>query len=261
MTYPLAGVREKIERGTDHLEELERLVPDFIGPDVYALAVEFDPQENCFVTRFAVKRDAPLKFGIVVGEAIQQYRSALDHLGLQLARLKRPGVESANFPIYTSKAVYTTPTGKNNRSPQAISRQFFRPAEVARIERMQPYQQAEPRKAGLAILQRLSNIDKHAVIHTPFGRLTELRISTPNPNTGIEIVRAGLSTTAKLEDGAELARWRFIGEGDVKVEFAMNVGLAYGDEGFAFGLIKELGIGVIRIVDEFEGAIPELRPT
>jgi hypothetical protein len=254
MAKPLEGIRRKLQRAIDHLDELDKRASDFLATEPYRLTNEFDPADECYVTRFRIEREPPIDLGIVAGEAIQQFRSTLDHLALRLARLHRPTVDTATFPIYTDRKVYTTKLGAKNRSPQDVCRRTFRPEDLTRIEGMQPYLHAVPANSGLAILQRLSNVDKHAVIHTPFANRT--RASIP---ANIFICRAELRL-GPIEDRTEIARWRPLRH-DVQVNWQVGVGIGYGSEGFMVESLRQLGIGVIGIVDEFEEAIPDFRPT
>lgn len=261
MEYRLAGIRAKVSRGMEHLEVLHGEALAFISPETYELVSEFEPEQDCHVIRLRVLREIPLRFGILAGEAVQQFRSSLDHLAVQLARLNNPRTGTANFPIYTSRQVYTTPTGRKGHSPQDVCRRLFRPADLARIERMQPYNQPVPSNAGLAVLQRFSNLDKHSLIHTPFGRAERFHMAPQDADAKMEVLWGGLPHGA-VDDGTEFARYRLWSNrpGDVQMEHTVRLSILFGDDGLSFVVLMDLAKGVIRIVDEFEAAVPELQP-
>jgi hypothetical protein len=262
MGYPLAGIRAKIERGQEHLTTLDAEIKAFGKPEPYTVAIsqEGDPDHHVRVFRYRVLHEPPLRFGILAGEAVQQFRSALDHLALQLAQLRQPRIREANFPIYTDKTVYTTKIGAKKRSPRDVCRRLFRPEDLARLERLQPYNEAIPNETGLAILQRLSNVDKHAVIHTPFSR-AEMFELTPHEG-GMTVLWENPSKTGIIDDDTPLLKVRFKNEpSKMQVSWLLDTQIVFGEEVVTFDVLDSLKVRIVGIVDEFEGAIPKLGPT
>jgi hypothetical protein len=86
---------------------------------------------------------------------------------------------------------------------------MFDAAHISTLRGLQPYQGGDRKRAEghpLAVLKRLSNIDKHRVVHVNYVALKEFPISSPVAND-YEITRiknAPLNTP--LVDGQELAR-------------------------------------------------------
>lgn len=262
MTYRLAGIRAKLERATEHLETLEREIAALPGPDMYSLVYEREgePQSKVGIIRYRILREPPLRLGVLAGEAIQQLRSSLDHLALQLAQRRWPRLDTANFPIYTSKTTYTTKVGTKNRSPQDNCRRVFRPEDLTRIEKLQPYKESVPAKADLAILQRLSNLDKHALIHTPLSVVGDISI-TPQ-QSGLWVLWVNPEASGILDDNTPIMRVGVASEPpEMKVDWHLRLGVVFGEEAVTVERLKELAVRVVGIIDEFEVAIPDFQPT
>lgn len=232
-----------------------------MGPDSYELVSNFDPEQDCHVITLRVLREPPLRLGILAGEFVQQMRSSLDHLALQLARLKNPRIRRATFPIYTDRGIYTTPAGSKKRSPQDVCRRLFRPQELAILERMQPYNQPIVANSGLAILQKFSNLDKHSLIQTPFGQAQQFQLRSEDPEAHVEIVSMTIPAGA-VHDGTEFVRYRVFTPDDrnVDMKHTVRLSIGFGEDAVPYSVLSRLGVGVIGIIDEFERAIPEFRP-
>jgi hypothetical protein len=97
----------------------------------------------------------PLK--IVVGEAIHQTRSALDHFATQLAGLSASN--ETEFPIQVQRPCKPKERGRFKGKIKGFS-----PEAAALIERLQPYHLplADREDYWLTILKRLNNRDKHS---------------------------------------------------------------------------------------------------
>ena len=221
----------------------------------------FDEASGTWV---GILRVAPisLRVGVILGEAVQQYRSALDHLAYQLAILRTPNAGGPNFPIYTNRTIYTTPTGSKRESPRDRYRAIFRPDDLTLIEGVQPYNASRPNVAPLALLQQFSNLDKHETIHIGYTRIRQLQIIPEDKRVEIEVVSVNLPNTP-IEDGTEVVRFRAtVAEPyvEVEVEIAIRVGTYFGTKPVAgLSMFKRLAVEVVGIVDQFEQAVPEWR--
>jgi hypothetical protein len=110
-----------------------------------------------------------LMWGTMLGDAVHNFRSALDHLVWQLILLNtgKDGTTENQFPIASTGAQYWS-KGKND-SPSLRSRRLKGVSEKHRImiDRVQPYRTNEPGKIeSLEALRDLSNYDKHRLLHT-----------------------------------------------------------------------------------------------
>jgi len=175
----LESVDLKLGRAKDHFysvtEEIHKFQTD---PESYRLTLERQPNRGgvCKVTDVQMP---PIKLGLLIGECVHQYRSALDHLLFQLVLANcrgRPSARAerrAEFPIFDSgpkfrgkrKRKGVPSTGSGRAKIQDIA-----PSAQAVIERLQPYHRRKnPRALSLRQLQELSNIDKHRLLHVTYS--------------------------------------------------------------------------------------------
>ena len=102
MTYQpdFRSVRAKIERAKEHRDILEREIQDAfeVESNRVGLRVEFDPESgyHVFRARTFPPEDLLVRFGLILGDALQNLRAALDHLVWQLSLHKRNGRSPRN---------------------------------------------------------------------------------------------------------------------------------------------------------------------
>jgi hypothetical protein len=103
---------------------------------------------------YAVVRERPpLDFALIIGDVAHNVRSALDHLVYALSSRQAQRSGKTQFPIFTDECRF-----KVLGIPMIAS--LKRP-ERTLIERVQPFAAVVPDDDPLAILNRLSNLDKH----------------------------------------------------------------------------------------------------
>jgi hypothetical protein len=155
------------------------------------------------------------RIGAIIGDCIHNLRSSLDTLMWQLVLL-RGGKPSrrTQFPIFERRAAYRA------RAPAMIS--GVSRSDRGTLERLQPFYRSRgrlpPGGHPLAILARLSNTDKHRVIHAAATRLglhgdvprdDHQRVikGIPNKDAG-EILKETWRRAIELDDGDEIVRFR-----------------------------------------------------
>ena len=119
MTEPtLEGCREKWARGAALLGHLKERVEEYKTEEPAAQSVRggFVPQLKSLVVRGKVERpnEDALMWGVLLGDALHNLRSALDHLVWQLIRLDsgKDGTTDSQFPISSTGAGYWSITKK-----------------------------------------------------------------------------------------------------------------------------------------------------
>ncbi len=202
MTYQpdFSGVWAKLDRAEQHRKTLEgevghRLAPDgtMIVPETnrIPLRLEYERETGYHVLRLAgapPSEDAIRRWGIIIGEAVHNLRSALDHLVWQLALFNRGGREPqlpnrVQFPI-TNKPLPPGVRPEDFASGKDRPLWEVRPDHRAIIYEHQPHGSRFDFSNGMIHpflrLNRLSNDDKHRVI-TPVSvmpdRFTDLKVS------------------------------------------------------------------------------------
>src|SRR5689334_5239115 len=108
MVGELDEARAKLGRAREHADRLSQGGPALDGPDLpppITWTTTFNADENCFDVRIASVREPPRHLGLILGDALQNFRSALDHAAWRLTEHGRQGAASRTrprFPIATS---------------------------------------------------------------------------------------------------------------------------------------------------------------
>lgn len=100
----LANARLKLDRGREHVEAANECVDTWLGTDAYTIDRQVDPQTGYTVARAKIQAPPPPELGLLIGDAVQNLRSALDHAVYALAESQLgplpPEIEEAlMFPI------------------------------------------------------------------------------------------------------------------------------------------------------------------
>src|SRR5579885_274563 len=103
----LRGVRAKIERAKHHVGDLQVLEAAFRQSNSYRFVAEKDAKSGYTRFRVEIRDHLPYEFSCVIGDAIHNLRTALDHLVWQLvlANKGKPNKRHA-FPFYETAAEY-----------------------------------------------------------------------------------------------------------------------------------------------------------
>jgi hypothetical protein len=170
MTEP--GYLLKFSRAIHHFEDLERQLTEWFE-EHYSHRLDPDPEaEGYFLLKASADDLDSAPFALILGDAIQNFRSCLDHLAFQLAStftkpLSEPMARSCQFPIIGD----VDRSGQGGRGPKLFKDESRRiagidPGAQRIIEGLQPYQRGEDFTFDpLWRLQELSNVDKHRVLH------------------------------------------------------------------------------------------------
>jgi hypothetical protein len=163
-----ALIRPKIERAKLHIRDLEIAIQAFRDSNPYPVGTKRDPQTRQLIYYLLSVRETPFTIAAIVGDVIQNLRSALDHLAYQLF-LVGPGGIAGNsskhvyFPIYDSATIYTNAT-KHKARPGGVVKGLRQDA-VNAIDAIEPYKGGNTDKSDtLWRLHTLNIIDKHRLL-------------------------------------------------------------------------------------------------
>ena len=158
-----AEVSAKYDRAQKHINDLEACLDAFRKSNPYTIGEKRDAQAGKMTYYLASVRDIPPDIPLILGDALQNLRSTLDHLVWKIVERAggTPGTHTG-FPIFDDAKGYDAlAPGKVEGAGQYA---------IEAINRLNPY------KAGnhyLWMLHRLNNIDKHrlllTVCHAKFG--------------------------------------------------------------------------------------------
>jgi hypothetical protein len=168
----------KVIRATEHLDAINRLIDSLTSSaNAYEIIKDADGKE---VINFLV--DPPPPVAVLAGEIIYQLRSALDHLTFDLVKLNPSGVplpagweRRCDFPLWLTipgeqiRCGHATPPLPYNcfaKTLPGISKAAF-----SFIEGLQPYRTGQGHHNVMAIIAKLSNIDKHRHLNAILPRI------------------------------------------------------------------------------------------
>jgi hypothetical protein len=205
----LIRVRAKIERAKDHTRDIEGALHAFRNTDPYGFRTEDDPQTGDKIYRIHIRSDTPLGFSLIVGDAIHNLRSALDHLAWQLVEVngKTPS-KGTYFPISETLTKYKSSKGAKIQGMSAGAKNL--------LDSIKPYQGGND---DLWILNELDNFDKHRLLFvTAFGLNEVMPTFKLDPRLKPELssVRAVVKS---LESGSPIMIMR---HGSLSQEYVVN---------------------------------------
>lgn len=201
--HPLDGVRLKLTRAKEHLDHLKRELLAFDERQPYEGVPEISGDETEYWIRASVREQPNPYWSTIIGDAVQNMRSALNYLACELV-LKNNGTvtDLTQFPIYDRqhKFIKGSPRRTNGMSSRAVTL----------IETLQPYYRPTPSEHPLAILAYLSNGDKHRALQVAHWTTDNIRQNVVI--VGNETLRTELVELHRgpIKDGAIIARFRFV---------------------------------------------------
>jgi hypothetical protein len=160
----LENPRAKLARADEHFAELHAVARAFTERDPYTIDDEIRP-DGLHVSRVRISEYPPARLGLLFGEVLSNWRSALDNLAYQLILLngRTPGErETVGFPIFDKERSFHAVGVKRIRGVRA--------EHAAIIEGLQPYSgRQDPTVRTLGILSAYHNADKHRAIFPSLG--------------------------------------------------------------------------------------------
>ena len=195
----------KLQRGDQHAMALKREFAKWEASDPYDIALEHDLYFQRWTIRLLIRERPPLeRWGLMVGDVVACYRSALDHALYALAAHETgedppPGERVLQFPICDSFKWYAA---HKNRRLSDLS-----PRVCAVLQTFQPYlrRKDQPFKE-LSVLRELNDRDKHRAVHLAVHVLEGIHVKLDPPGHG---ALWGITSLGALEHEAVVARLYF----------------------------------------------------
>jgi len=196
MTRPLDGVEAKIRRAKEHMYAFRDAYHSVLQADPVGIGLKEDPMAGGYLVEVQHLPTMPSDLGVIVGDVLHCFRSALDHLVWEAGRQTVGGKPSSasQFPI--------------TRNPREFAGQLYRIADLssekkAVVESAQPYNRGGD-ASPLLTLNRLSNMDKHRVLAPMLTDVTALALDFEGVNCTVEETTY-LTSGHRLNVGAEIA--------------------------------------------------------
>lgn len=158
----------KVIRAKKHLDEINSVIADVTsGAGAYETIEDANGKETI---NFLI--EPPLDVAILAGEIVYQLRSAIDHLAFELVKYNPSGIvlpvkweERALFPLWITPPKNATYNCFNSVLP-GITKPAFE-----FIESLQPYHSGPGHHNVMAIIAKLSNVDKHRHLNAILPRV------------------------------------------------------------------------------------------
>jgi hypothetical protein len=147
----------KLDRAREHLATLSADVRAYLDSRPYVVEAKRAPDTRRLIYFVAGLRPTPSRVPAVLGDAIHNLRSALDHLAYQLVWVgsgKKPS-SHVYFPIGDDRVKYLE---QRRRQVKGAA-----PAAIATLDNLMPYRGGND---ALWRLHKLNNVDKHRVLLT-----------------------------------------------------------------------------------------------
>lgn len=161
MPDPLGSVRAKLRRAQHHLDALQAAAQVFADGHPYGLETQRDAKYPDNLHKVIVwVQDVPEELSLLAGDAINNIRSALDHMAYQLV-IANHGTPThrTTFPIHDADPMERKRDPREVRVDGGITEKA-----LGLIRGMQPYLRPDPLLDPLSILGNLSNRDKHRLL-------------------------------------------------------------------------------------------------
>jgi hypothetical protein len=179
MTVPFS-VQLKLDRAKEHLQALDDAIGDYLNSDPHAIVRNIQPSDQRLVLfEFQVRIEPGERLGLIIGDCVQNVRSALDHLACRLVEANGGTVDDrTQFPILGKHR-----TDKQGHQVLPTISGGVNPSVLALVGALQPYQRGnDTPNHPLSILKYLSNTDKHRFLHLAVARTADTRCSLMFPN-------------------------------------------------------------------------------
>jgi len=170
MRHPLAGAWLKFNRAKEHVHAFGVEQHSFTYRELNRISTQYQPEIDSWTMEGAPGFvEPPDRLGILIGDALHNFRGSLDYLVFELAKRGNKGVEveKTQFPICTTEGAWETARRDRLREVETEN--------VTIIDGFQPYkgldEGLDPDLHVLSFLRELNDRDKHRLLVTTTGRV------------------------------------------------------------------------------------------
>lgn len=167
----LVGPLTKVERSKKHIADLQAAIKRFLDSRPYVVGVKEDAKAGKRIYYLSGVTNPDPEVAAIIGDVLQNLRSALDHLAYQVVSVGIGGVPSRpweiEYPVADSATEY--PSLRNRK------------VKGARQDALDAIDATKPYKGGndtLWRLHKLNNVDKHRLLITVGSNFRSADIGT-----------------------------------------------------------------------------------
>ena len=187
----LTSARLKVDRAREHVEAADECVERWLRTDAYTIFREKDSETGYTVAKAKIKVPPPAELSLLIGDAVQNFRSALDHAVYalaesQLGTIPSEVAEILMFPIVGSQNRKGQPSDGSKIFADLVGKGYLTgvPDDARHfIEQEQPYHWNDApdsfRYHPLWLVHDLNRIDKHRRVALTTAWLDMQYVSQP----------------------------------------------------------------------------------
>lgn len=251
--HPLHSPRLKLARARQHLNRLDELVSAF-ARDFQAhppgVTLKDQPDDDGYPWTYVLldsPTEPPADWGLLVGDAIHNIRSALDNLVAQLI-FADGGVATFDRKSRHGFPIYEHP----NDGRMRLALEKLSETNRAAIKALQPYEHPGTSESNrMLALALLDNFDKHSMVPTVIAMTWAEAITLTSGSTSVPI--PGPGQPVPLKNGAPLLRLFRPNNEDVKVQ-GLGLSISFAAPGLSVDYLRQIRDHVVGIVESFVGA-------
>jgi len=251
-----AAQGEMLKRGVERANELD------VEPGLVA-EQEFHPEFHGFSIYITAVPANPTAWGLLLGDVIHAYRSALDYAAwAAVQRGSQPPTTLTEVQRRKVAFPCCETSWKDFRKSMRKHAPGVTGADRTAIQWIQPYSFSERRRRRhiLPALVDYDNVHKHKAIQPVLRRSADFTVEVVNPTDCI-VRRVRLMDNVALEVGAEIARIYVRRTGpdpDIEVKGQLSTGVAVNDRFWIGNFLDEARRAVGSVLRKFSEAPSDL---
>jgi hypothetical protein len=159
------GIAEKLKRAEENIFNLHGEIEVFFQKSDYPVLPRQNDESHFRAVQYHKDRIIPPRFSVLAGEIVHHLRSCLDHIVWHFSELPVKNIRKLEFPVFERPPANSDGRRLFDGKIEGIANLNVRKM----IERLQPYNSANPTHLPLWIIHDFDIIDKHRELVVCFG--------------------------------------------------------------------------------------------
>jgi hypothetical protein len=263
MAQDLSGVHPKVKRADEHFEALQTELGRFWDENADPIERKLEDEGRKHVVYLTLRKEPDLaRWGLLIGDCVQNLRAALDHVVYARAILESgqdppPDERRLQFPICDT----TTHLAQQEWRIASLSQAYRE-----RIYAAQPYETGNDLAiAPLRLLRDMNDADKHRLVTPALFQARSARVEWSAP---AELPESFFFDAGALKNNTEIMWARFREpKPDVEVYFGITLAIGLSHDVATTGsswselyvILEAIRAEVARVISDLE-AVPTVPP-